>query len=187
MLPDISNRINNLSKALETVIMPAIPTDNSFAAEQAALMLGHLKMLDQQWDFAYLYEKGSFDNMLELATRLQQLAMGGTESKGAAAQIGALLASLPEILPLTVNTVNDLTKSLGAAVDKLIAAAYKDGSAEFKVAMLNSVLDYNHIQCTRERTWFKANNLDPDVRDLPSMDEMLSSEKFSYFAACDAS
>ncbi|POP53302.1 hypothetical protein [Zhongshania marina] len=186
MLPDISNRINNLSKALETVIMPAIPTENSFAAEQAALMLGHLKMLDQQWDFAYLYEKGSFDNMLALAARLEQLALGGSESKAAAVQLGALLASLPEILPLTVNTVNDLTKSLGVAVDKLIVAAYKDGSAEFKAAMLNSILDYNHIQCTRERTWFKANNLDPDVRGLPSMDEMLNSKEFSYFSVSDA-
>jgi len=182
MLPDISNRINNLSKALETVIIPAIPADNRLATEQAALMLGHLKMLDQQWDFAYLYEKGSFDNMLALASKLSQIAEGGGESQMAAVQIRTL-ATQPDMLPLTVNTVNNLSVGLGKAVDKLITAAYKDGSVKFKIAMLSSVLDYNHIQSARERTWFKANNLDPDVRDLPSMDEMLNSEKFTYSAA----
>ncbi|MFT4920427.1 MAG: hypothetical protein ACI8RU_003062 [Zhongshania aliphaticivorans] len=180
MLPDISNRIRNLSKALESVIIPAIPADNSFAAEQAALMLGHLKMLDQQWDFAYLYEKGSFENMLALATQLTQLSEGGNESCCASAEISALIASLPEQLPLTVNTVNGLTIALGKAVDRLVVEAYKDGNVKFKAAMLNSILDYNHIQCTRERTWFKANMLDPDVRDLPSMQEMLTSEQFRY-------
>jgi len=183
MLPDISNRINNLSKALETVIIPAIPADNSFATEQAALMLGHLKMLDQQWDFAYLYEKGSFDNILALASKLSQLAEGGGESQIAAVQTRSLIAAQPDMLPLTVNAINELTIALGKAVDKLIAAAYKDGSSAFKTAMLSSILDYNHIQSARERTWFKANNLDPDVRDLPSMEEMLNSEKYCYSAA----
>ena len=55
MLPDISIRINNLIKAMEKTIAPAIDPDNGLAKEQAALVVSHLRMLDQQWDTAYLY------------------------------------------------------------------------------------------------------------------------------------
>jgi hypothetical protein len=180
MLPDISNRISNLSKALEGVIIPAIGEGESFAAEQAALMLGHLKMLDQQWDKAYLYEKGSFDNMVALASTLSHYAEGGQQSQLSNKTLVDLLANLPDILPLTVSAISTLIADLGHAVDALIRAAYSDGSPEFKAALFTTVLDYNRCQSARERTWFKSNNLDPDVRDLPDMDDMLNSSTYLY-------
>lgn len=180
MLPDITTRINNLGKALESVIIPAIGEDESFAAEQAALMLGHLKILNEQWDNAYLYEKGSFDNMAALARTLVNLAKGGSHNLTKAQHLAHALTELPCDLPLTVTGVSKLTAQLGQAIDELVRSAYADGSTEFKSAMFKEILNYNHCQSTRERTWFKSNNLDPDVRDLPDMDEMLNSFLYIY-------
>lgn len=178
MLPDIANRLNNLSKALESVIVPAIPDDNPFAREQAALMLGHLKMISEQWDFAYLYERGSYSNMLELAERLHRAAEGGPSTLAAGENARTLLAQSPEFMPLTVNGVNGLTTALGKRVDDLIRAAYVDGSEVFRAAVFREVLSYNRLQATRERTWFKSNGLDPDSKDLGGLADMLLEEKF---------
>lgn len=178
MLPDITNRLNNLTKALETVIVPAIPGDNPFAHEQAALMLGHLKMLAEQWDGAYLYERGSLHNMRELARRLAAIAAGGPASEGAAERAGVALGAVPAELPLTVNGVNALTIALGKAVDDLICAAYADGSDAFRRGLFKAVLQYNTLQATRERIWFKSNGLDPDGRDLGDFQEMLHGQAY---------
>lgn len=43
MLPNITLRIENLIKAMETIVIPAVDPDNDLATEQAQLIIGHLK------------------------------------------------------------------------------------------------------------------------------------------------
>lgn len=180
MLPDFSNRLNNLIKAMEKTIGPAIDPENGLAQEQAALVIGHLKMLDAQWDGLYLYEKRSFDNMRALAIRLTAIAAGGEATSDAAKSLSTVLSSLPETIPLTVNRVNALTIELGKEIDNLINSAYKDGSSDCKSKLTDTVLEYNSKQSARERVWFKANNLDPDPSDLCSMEEMLMTDIYAF-------
>lgn len=180
MLPDFSNRLNNLIKAMEKTIAPAIDSENDLAREQAALVIGHLKMLDQQWDGLYLFEKGCFDNMRSLAVRLTAGAAGGATTLAAADELVSLIDSLPSTLPLSVKQINRLTCQIGLAVDALINGAYKDGSNDYQSLLTNTVLDYNSKQSARERVWFRANNLDPDPSDLCSMEEMLQTDIYAF-------
>ena len=41
-------------------------------------------------------------------------------------------------------------------------------------AATDAVLDYGLRHARRERTWFKANQMDPDQGDLPDIDAMLA-------------
>jgi hypothetical protein len=178
MLPDFTIRINNLIKAMEKTIIPALDPKNGLAQEQAALLIGHLKILNEQIDGAYVYECGSYRNMVTLAANLLRAIDGGTATQAAASDLNALLCNLPEQLPLTPERVNQLTTALGTAVDNLINSAYQDGTAAAKGHVFDSVLNYNNKQSARERIWFKGNNLDPDTRDLGSMEELLFSNRY---------
>ena len=109
MLPDISNRITNIIKAIEKTISPAIDAENRMAQEQAALAIGHLQMLEQQWNYAYVFEKGSFENMLALANQLYDVAGGGQAITNAKNALLIIIKGLPEVLPLTPVELNEHT------------------------------------------------------------------------------
>jgi len=178
MLPDIDNRINNLIKAVEKTIAPAIDPENGLAQEQAALVVGHLKMLNTQWDKAYLFERGSFDNMVSLARQLAAAAEGGQHVVSTKDALAAQLDALPTELPPTPSGVNKYTIAIGYLVDDLINACYTDGRPAFKTALAELVLNYGEKQATRERIWFNANGLDPDKAKLGSIDDMLVSDAY---------
>ena len=180
MLPDFSNRINNLIKSLEKTIIPALDPENGMAQEQAALMIGHLKMFDQQWDAAYLYETRSLENMTALASQLSAIIDKDDEFKGIAEEVSAALKAIPQDLPKTVSAVHEITRAIGKLVDSLIDSVYKSGQPGSIETVTETVLDYNSKQSARDRIWFGAIGLDPDPSDLSSMDEMLFTDIYKY-------
>ena len=171
MLPDFSNRIGNLVKALETVIVPSLPPENEFAQEQASLVIGHLRLLACQAQGAYAFEVGTLRNLQTFATRL--LALDNAHRCGQSESLQAALEALPEELPLLVDAVAALHRALGLAIDDWIRDGYTSSDADFKQCVFDTVLDFARLQSTRERVWFKENHLDPDTRDLTSMHAML--------------
>ena len=52
MLPDIDLRLTNTIKALSDVVLPALPTGEALAREQAQLAIAHLGLVQQQWKAA---------------------------------------------------------------------------------------------------------------------------------------
>jgi hypothetical protein len=73
MLPNIDLRIGNLVKALEQVILPALPASQRLARDQVRLVIGHLRMLGGQWKTALRYEEISFEELAALARDLAEL------------------------------------------------------------------------------------------------------------------
>ena len=174
MLPNITNRINNLIKSMETTIAPALVNENGLAKEQASLFVGHLKMLSQQWDKAYLFEKGSLDAMINFAEKLLEHANGDSKTNSATIKLKSTLSSVPKELPHTADAVNQYTISIGNSIDSLINACYYDGTETFRKQLFDITIDYGTKQSYRERVWFNETGLDPDKEKLVSIDEMLA-------------
>jgi len=180
MLPDLSIRINNLIKSLEKTIIPAIDPDNGMALEQAALMVGHLKMFDQQWDTAYLYEVRSLENIKALASYLATTIDQQGEPRVIAEEIETLIGSIPDDLPKIVSEITAYIVVIGKLVDRLIDSVFSMGSPNLIDKVTKTVLDYNARQSARDRIWFSAIGLDPDPSDLSSMEEMLFTDLYKY-------
>lgn len=176
MLPSIDIRISNLIKALETTIIPSLDPEASLAKEQAALVVGHLRVLNQQWDGAYLFELGSLKALTMCARSLLAEVEGGCFTTTAAASLKEAFDQLPETLPLTITGINHYIQSIGHAMDALINASFKDGSAEYYERLSSLVLAYAERQVLRERTWFQATGLDPDKEALGTINEMLQAD-----------
>lgn len=176
MLPDIDNRINNIIKSLETTIMPALDPNNSLANEQAALAVGHLKLLLAQWDNAFLFERQNLQLLAGAAQQLVALADGGEHTMAAADAVATALAAQANASPENVATLMPLYIGLGDAVDNFIRACETDGSDACRAALETVVLDYGQAQAVRERTWFKATGLDPNAAALGSIADMLAAQ-----------
>lgn len=167
MLPNIDLRIANMIKALEQVILPALPREQRLARDQAMLVIGQLRMIGQQWKSALRYEALSLDELIALARIL---------TADIPASIGAPLESALAVAQgcdrTSITALEQASIGLGHAVDAVIL-----GGAEhlpLSQPATDAVLDYASRHARRERTWFKANQMDPDGLELPSIDDMLA-------------
>ena len=167
MLPNIDLRIANMMKALEQVILPALPREQRLARDQAMLVVGQLHMMSQQWKSALRYEALSLDELIALA---RALASDAPASIGAPLETSLAVAQACD--RTSIAALEQASIALGHAVDAAIL-----GGAEhlpLSQAAIDAVLDYALRHARRERTWFKANQLDPDQGDLPDIEAMLT-------------
>lgn len=163
MLPNIDLRIANMVKALEQVILPALPVGEKLARDQAMLIVGQLGMLGDQWKDALQYERVSLDDLIGLAQTLLPEARGTL----ATALDVARSCDRDDITALERANID-----LGRAVDIVILGG--EDHVPLSPAAINAVLSYGLRHARRERTWFKSNRLDPDQGDLPDIATMLA-------------
>jgi hypothetical protein len=165
MLPNIDVRLANCMKAITEVVIPSLPLGERLAREQAMLVIGHLKMIGDQWKWALGFESGSLDGMIRLAKELQQ------HEPNWGAELGAALSSVETIDRSNIDTVEQAIGRVGTAIDLVING--EEGTQPLSQAAVNAILTYGERQAFRERTWFVGCGLDPDKGDLPAISEVL--------------
>jgi hypothetical protein len=166
MLPNIDLRIANLVKALEQVILPALPANQRLARDQVQLAIGHLRMLGGQWKTALHYEKISLNDLAGLARDLSVNVEGQLKT--------VLNTALETALSCdhgNVDALEQANKTLGQAVDTVILGG--ETHEPLSQAATDAILGYSLRHARRERIWFQANQLDPDRVDLPDIATML--------------
>jgi hypothetical protein len=173
MLPSIDIRIQNLVKAIEQVVLPAVDPENKLAQEQARLVIAHLHLIGQQWDKAHVFETQSLKAMCKLAAALVGTSAGGSETMATAARVKAAAEAIDFSELTMANAVAQVITALGTEVDALIFAISADGSDACRRASKEVILEYSARQARRERVWFAGNALDPNRAELVSIDEML--------------
>lgn len=162
-------RLQAMIRALEEVILPAIPADRKLALDQGSILLGDLRMLaDQQaraWDFAM----AELREHLALAEALTTHADGGPATSAGAEASRRLTADLNPVAALPCPTQAALTEMAArakAAADALVEAAYEDGSPAFRASAAAAVMAQAERQIERERAWTRAAGFDPQAKAL---------------------
>lgn len=173
MLPGITNRLNALVKAMNAIILPAVDPSNDLAKEQASLTLGHLNVLLQQWDKAYVYELGNYVELRQLASQIGAVAEGGEQTRTTCEVLARTLADSPTELPFGSEPLNQIAKALGDAIDEVLYASHEDGTTAYKDKLEEIMLAYGEKQTMRQRVWFKCTGLEQSAAELESVDTML--------------
>lgn len=173
MLPGITNRLNALVKAVDAIILPAVDPDNDLAKEQATLTLGHLKVLLEQWDKAFVYELGNYVELRQLAEKILPLVEGGVQIQQACGALASAHAQAPTELPFGSEPLNEEAKKLGDAIDELIYATHEDGGDDFKDQLEQIMVEYGEEQTLRQRIWFQGTGLEQSASELGDIDSML--------------
>lgn len=167
MLPNIDLRISNIIKAMEQVLLPALPADQRLARDQAMLIIGQLSMIADQWKHAAAYERLTLDDLRGLATQLLPAAQG--PAKDALTQ---QIAATDNCDANDVDALESANIALGRAVDAVILG--DDGTHDLPAECVEAILAYGDRHAHAERIWFKGNRLDPDQKDLPEIEELLA-------------
>jgi hypothetical protein len=173
MLPGIQLRIQNLIKAMQEVVLPAIPSSERLAADQAALVVGHLRMIAAQWRDASRFEAQSLEQLLNLANRIV-VRKDIPIADSARAALEAVCKRYQHIDRFNDILVSEAVKQVGSCIDNIILG--EGIESPINPELMKEILKYGGVQARRERTWFQDNMLDPGRAELPSIREMLAED-----------
>lgn len=172
MSPDFDIRLISMIKAMEEVVVPAIPEERSLAREQAGVLIGHLQVFRDQWPHVAKYAWLCLRDSQALARDLIETLRRFPETPQFTA-LRNLLAKEDLDAASSATTVWACRNALASSIDIVIDSTINYGT---EVTGLIDALVLSHAarEHRRDRVWFQGTALDPDVASLPSIEEMLS-------------
>src|SRR5690606_13136655 len=168
MMPGFDVRLSSMKRALSEVIIPAIDGDSSLAQEQAALLLGHLELISQQWRKVSRYNQICLDEICQLAKQLNPVGKEATESAA---------VKLKQAMAAATDDSEAAYKEIAGALENLVYAVDIDGDPDFRASLHHQILLYSQQQALRDRVWFATCGFDVNAKALPSIDEIITSHK----------
>jgi hypothetical protein len=161
MNPDLDLRLKSVLKALSDVILPALPASERLARDQANLVIGHLSIIAEHWQYALKFELENLALACALAGELAGLNFEATLGD----ELIVTLAAAEDVDRSDYAAVTAIHRTLKLIIDRLIAT--QQHAAPMPREMIDAVLRYNQRRATRERVWHRAAGLDPDAASLP--------------------
>ena len=73
MNPSVDDRLNSVLRALQTVVLPALPESASLAREQVMLAMGHIQIIQAQRDATPAFEQEELDDIRAMAAAVLAL------------------------------------------------------------------------------------------------------------------
>jgi hypothetical protein len=153
MNPSVEDRLASAVRALEGVILPALPADADLAREQAMLVTGHLQIVLAQLLATPAFEQEEAEDFVSLAQAVAGLSGGGPLT---AAAVAAMRQPGPTGSPA------ERTAAAQDAIDELLLALAEDGAPEATAAVRARVLAQGADRADKDRRWFAAMGFDLD-------------------------
>lgn len=153
MNPSVEDRLASAVRAIEGVILPALPADADLAREQAMLVMGHIQIVLAQLSATPAFEAEEAADLDALADEVAAAADGGPATRAA---ITALHARDPAQAPAR------RTALAQDAIDGLLLALAIDGAPDATRQVHRLVLDRGATRADKDRRWFAAMGFDLD-------------------------
>jgi hypothetical protein len=164
-------QITSMIKSLKDVIIPAIDSQNSFATEQAHLVVGMLSLMITQLPMQFRFDCDQLERSISTAKRLEEVYSRDTTTRGEMRSLIWSVAQASETLkhfkidPVRIlETIHELNRE----ICRLISFAAEKGCDPVILAEAEAiVLDSSREQLLRDRAllvpqgWEKIEHLAP--------------------------
>ncbi len=146
MNPSVQNRLDSCVRALEHVVLPALPDSASLAREQVMLVMGQVQIIRAQLDAAPAFEQAEAEDLASLARAI--CVEAGTRGD----KLCALVDSAPSDVP------RERTAAIQDAIEALLRSYDDDGGAPAAIAQI--ICDHGAKRARKDREWFAAMGFD---------------------------
>lgn len=153
MNPSVQDRLDSCVRALQHVILPALPAGADLAREQVMLVTGHVQIIGAQLDATPAFEAEEADDLLAMAEALA--AAAGDRAIDLCAAMAASADTPPR----------DRTAALQDAIDGMLRSYAAAGGVPAEVTRI--VCDHGAHRAQKDRVWFSAMGFDVDFTGAP--------------------
>ena len=156
MNPSVKVRLGSVVRALNGVILPALPKEASLAQEQVMLAMGHIQIIIAQMD-------GSSEFLAEEAADIARMASEAAAGAKGKNETHAAMGLLDTVIGDSLTVVPEMrTAALQDAIDQLLQALARDGDPAALKAVQTIVLTHGALRAEKDRRWFAAMGFDVD-------------------------
>jgi hypothetical protein len=156
MNPSVDDRLNSVLRALETVVLPALPETASLAREQVMLAMGHIQIVQAQRDATPGFEQGELDDISAMGRAILDI---GEAPDACEAQREALKSALEPLC----DTPREAAEIIRGAIDDLLVAARQSGEDAYRKDMAKIILPLARKRAGKDREWFAIMGFDIDL------------------------
>lgn len=156
MNPSVKDRLGSVVRALNGVILPALPKEASLAQEQVMLAMGHIQIVIAQMDGSSEFLAEEAADVARMGSEAAAGAKGKTETHAAKGLLDTILAD-------TLTVVSEMrTAAIQDAIDQLLQALARDGDPAALKAVQTIILTHGALRAEKDRRWFAAMGFDVD-------------------------
>jgi hypothetical protein len=156
MNPSVKDRLGSVVRALNGVVLPALPKEASLAQEQVMLAMGHIQIILAQMDAAPAFLAEEAADLERMGAAVVAAADGGAETAMAKAALETLVTGVEPQAP------EARTAAIQDAIDTVLQALAKDGDPVAGKAVHAIVLEQGAMRADKDRRWFAAMGFDID-------------------------
>jgi hypothetical protein len=170
------NTLRAASKALSDVIGPALDPNDPLAAEQLRLVIEYLDFVRDRLD--RLYERERFELKQALQTAKDIAATGGPERHQSQLQnIQDVGFRALDTVGLPPNKLREATAAVNAVIREIVREVSASGDSTLRDEVYLAVINSEADKVTFERAWYLPFGFDPEPQSVPSLAEVLVSER----------
>ena len=156
MNPSVHDRLSSVVRALEGVILPALPSQAALAQEQAMLAIGHIQIVLAQLDATPAFEAGEVADIEAMAFEIVAFGSGGADSMAA---LKALRVVLENSGP---QAARHRLEAVQISIDAVLSALARDGDPAARAAVIQRTLSLGAERAAKDRAWFAAMGFDAE-------------------------
>lgn len=157
MQPTMDLRLKSMSRSLESVILPAIDSENALAITQAHVIIAHIGLIRHLLDHLPEYGRLEHRANLMVAADLASAAEGGPAVQAAVSALRSQIAAAPADADLPSPAVlRDSSEALARAAQSVVEAMGVDGDAGARKRVIDIAMRALGDTATRELRWFDA-------------------------------
>lgn len=156
MNPSVDDRLNSVLRALQTVVLPALPESASLAREQVMLAMGHIQIVQAQRDATPGYEAGELADLRAMAAAV--LALDDVPAACAAARAAVGEAMADDTAPPRI-----ASEAIRTAIDALLTTARAGGASDYYTALSAMILPLGRARARKDREWFAIMGFDIEL------------------------
>lgn len=156
MNPSVDDRLNSVLRALQSVVLPALPESADLACEQLMLAMGHIQIIQAQRDATPDYEEGELEDIIRLGQAMLEVS-------GYGASVEAPRSSLEAALATPDGLARERAEAVREAIDALLVAAHEAGEAQYHRALAAAVLPLAADRAQKDRAWFAPMGFDIEL------------------------
>jgi hypothetical protein len=154
--PSVDDRLNSVLRALQTVVLPALPESASLAREQVMLAMGHIQIIQAQRDATPAFEDGELADIRAMAAAVLALDEAPATCAGERDALAAALAD--EAAPTRA-----ASDAIRTAIDALLVAARVAGARDYHTALAATILPLGRARARKDREWFAIMGFDIEL------------------------
>jgi len=154
--PSVDDRLNSVLRALQTVVLPALPESASLAQEQVMLAMGHIQIIQAQRDATPAFELQELADVHAMADAV--LVIGGAPEFLAPQRIALAKALADESAPPRL-----ASEVIRVAIDALLVAARNANEVVYRDALARTILPLGRARARKDREWFAIMGFDIEL------------------------